>query len=65
VQIGLFEDAEERGAVEVSGDAIVVAQRAVGLEDFVAAGFLRGELIERRGRRRGVAAQEQWIRGKE
>jgi hypothetical protein len=55
-EVGLFEDAEKRWAVEWAGFAIVVALSAVGLEDLVATGLLRRELAERRGWGCGVAA---------
>jgi hypothetical protein len=65
VEVRLFEDAGEAGAVEAIVGAVVVALRTVGDEDAVAAQLLGVELGEGCGRRDGVAAEEQWVEGKE
>jgi hypothetical protein len=65
VKVGLFEDAGEARAVEAVVGAVVVALRAVGDEDTMAAELLGVELGDGRGWGDGVAAEKQWVEGKE
>jgi len=53
---GLFVEAEEGGAVEVAGAAVVVADGATGFEDGVAVGLLGSEAFKRRRRWGALAA---------
>jgi hypothetical protein len=57
-QVWLLEDAQQGGTVQRIGGAIVVALPTGRLEDNMAVRLLRVELIERQGRRRGVAAEK-------
>jgi hypothetical protein len=55
----LLEDPKQRRTVQRTGGAVVVALRAAGFENGVSVSLLRVELVERYGRRRGVAAREE------
>jgi hypothetical protein len=62
-QVRLFVDTEQRWALYRStrprtGIAVVMAQRAAGLEILIAESLLRGELIDGCGRGSGAAAEE-------